>query len=297
VATSTPLSTLTHVIVTALPPDRNPGSFIPKDKSTVSTLDLGTKIIVGIAATGTRTITTVPAGAIGNSKDILIEHEEWVSNDLGLILADSDTSPLTGTRTSEIVSLHQTAPPTALFQLPDGYTIKNFQMPGSLLAGGANQPYLRALNDIENLSTREKAADDLIAYAKLHPLVQNHVAHVLAANNTHFDDAALFATQSVEQWERLTSIIEFTRTSPIFFNSMDMLAEYWDTLGWVHYVQGDVEGAKRYCQIAWNLGGEGLYIGHVARIAWKQDDDKETAGHLLQVALAVRWMTVKKRRP
>ena len=50
------------------------------------TESLGTKNIEGIQATGTRTTDTIPAGAIGNDKDIVITHETWYAPDLKVVL-------------------------------------------------------------------------------------------------------------------------------------------------------------------------------------------------------------------
>ena len=44
--------------------------------------DLGTQTINGLAATGTRTTRTIPAGAIGNAQPIQTVREVWVSSDL-----------------------------------------------------------------------------------------------------------------------------------------------------------------------------------------------------------------------
>ncbi len=44
---------------------------------------LGTKMIEGVSAEGTRTTITIPAGQIGNGvADIVITHERWYSPDL-----------------------------------------------------------------------------------------------------------------------------------------------------------------------------------------------------------------------
>jgi hypothetical protein len=139
--------------------------------------------------------------------------------------------------------------------------------------------YAQALVEIEKPETREAAADTLVGFARTHPGVQNHVAQVLASRNTHLDDAEIFATQSVERIERATGAVAGSPVTP------PGSSEYWDSLGWVRFAQGDAAAAKRYCLAAWRLGGEGLYLGHVAQIA-AAAGDQETARRLLQVAMS-----------
>jgi hypothetical protein len=154
-------------------------------------------------------------------------------------------------------------------------------------AGIANSrlDYARELNEIVDPATREKAADALVVYATTHPGSQNHIAHVFASRNTHLSDAMVLAQESVDRVERQTASIDIDHASSADFQTMEVMAEYWDSLGWVRYAQGDLKAAKRYCQIAWDLGGEGLYIGHVARIA-VEENDKTTAIRLLQIAMS-----------
>ncbi|HTS76778.1 MAG TPA: hypothetical protein VMG40_11275, partial [Bryobacteraceae bacterium] len=47
---------------------------------------LGTQVIEGIAAQGTRTTTTIPAGEIGNERDLSIVSERWYSQELGVVV-------------------------------------------------------------------------------------------------------------------------------------------------------------------------------------------------------------------
>src|SRR5262249_42129938 len=50
---------------------------IQEEKRDVAKEDLGTRNIEGIDCNGTRTTTTIPAGAIGNEKPIIIVRETW----------------------------------------------------------------------------------------------------------------------------------------------------------------------------------------------------------------------------
>jgi hypothetical protein len=91
---------------------------------------LGGKTIAGVYAEGTRLTVIYPVGSFGNDKPIITFHETWMSSDLKLILLSVDDDPRTGTRITEVTTLDRGEPNPALFQVPEGYTIKD-QYPGT----------------------------------------------------------------------------------------------------------------------------------------------------------------------
>jgi hypothetical protein len=91
---------------------------------------LGGKTIAGVYAEGTRLTIIYPVGFFGNDKPIIAFHETWLSSDLKLVLLSIDDDPRTGTRITEVTSLDRGEPNPALFQVPEGYTIKD-QYPGT----------------------------------------------------------------------------------------------------------------------------------------------------------------------
>ena len=96
-----------------------PAESIPDAK----TESLGPKTIDGISATGTKTTTTIPAGTIGNDKDLVITRESWYSSDLKLILHSTQTDPRFGETTYSLTNIQRSEPDPSLFQIPAGYTI------------------------------------------------------------------------------------------------------------------------------------------------------------------------------
>ncbi len=91
---------------------------------------LGGKTIAGVYAEGTRLTVTYPVGFFGNDKPIITFHETWMSSDLKLVLLSVDDDPRTGTRITEVTNLDRGEPNPALFQVPEGYTIRD-QYPGT----------------------------------------------------------------------------------------------------------------------------------------------------------------------
>lgn len=133
-ASVTPLQVATHLNVVALPADRRiDTAMFPRDRTTVTTDDLGSKIITGVVCEGTRTVTTLAAGTIGTTTPLQRSEEVWTANDLQIVVAETDASPILGTRTVSMVSLERTAPSAERFNLPEGLAIKESalgSMPG-----------------------------------------------------------------------------------------------------------------------------------------------------------------------
>ena len=86
---------------------------------------LGGKTIAGVYAEGTRVTMIFPVGSFGNDKPVITYHETWMSPELKIVLLRVDDDPRTGTRISEVTNLDRGEPDPALFQVPDGYAIKD----------------------------------------------------------------------------------------------------------------------------------------------------------------------------
>ena len=85
--------------------------------------DLGTSMVSGVAATGTMTTRTIPAGAIGNTNPIISTSETWYSTDLQTVVASKHSDPRAGQMSYSLSNIVRTEPSAALFQVPAGYTV------------------------------------------------------------------------------------------------------------------------------------------------------------------------------
>src|SRR5581483_3104241 len=75
-------------------PPRTPRHHGPPSAAAQATTEnLGLQTINGIAATGTRTTQTIPAGAIGNTQPIQIVREVWMSQDLKIPVMIKTSDP------------------------------------------------------------------------------------------------------------------------------------------------------------------------------------------------------------
>jgi hypothetical protein len=112
---------------TMVPTPPNPGAQghakrVPNGAQ-VQTDDLGTQPINGLAATGTRTTETIPAGAIGNQQPIQTVREVWVSTALKVPVLIKRTDPRFGNTTMQLTGVAQSEPDPSLFQVPADYTL------------------------------------------------------------------------------------------------------------------------------------------------------------------------------
>jgi hypothetical protein len=87
--------------------------------------DLGSQIIEGIAATGTRTTTTIPAGSIGNEQPIVIVSEQWFSPELKVLVMTKHSDPRSGETTYRLTNIAQSEPARSLFEVPADYTLRD----------------------------------------------------------------------------------------------------------------------------------------------------------------------------
>jgi hypothetical protein len=83
--------------------------------------DLGEQNIEGVSAKGTRTITTIPAGAIGNERPIETIYEKWYSDELQMVVYSKSSDPRFGEQTYRLTNINRNEPDPSLFQPPPGY--------------------------------------------------------------------------------------------------------------------------------------------------------------------------------
>jgi hypothetical protein len=84
---------------------------------------LGVRNIEGVEAEGTRTTTTIAAGAIGNERPIEIVYERWYSKDLQLIVLSKHSDPRFGEQTYRLTNINRNEPDRSLFTPSSDYKI------------------------------------------------------------------------------------------------------------------------------------------------------------------------------
>jgi hypothetical protein len=96
----------------------------PQQRVEVHSENLGSKMIAGVMAEGSRTVRTIPAGEQGNDLPIEVVDEVWIAKDLGLAVMRVSDDPRSGKTTTEVVELNQGEPDASLFTAPAGYKLE-----------------------------------------------------------------------------------------------------------------------------------------------------------------------------
>jgi hypothetical protein len=117
------------------PPDAPGGDFhifyqrFDREAESGQTESLGTQVIEGVKAEGTRIVETIPAGSIGNDQAIQIVTERWYSPDLQMVVMSKRSDPRVGDTTFRLTNINRTEPAATLFQVPADYTLEKAPTP------------------------------------------------------------------------------------------------------------------------------------------------------------------------
>jgi hypothetical protein len=90
---------------------------------------LGKLTIEGVEAEGTRFITTIAAGEVGNELPISIVSETWYSSELQTVVMSKHSDPRVGENTYRLTNINRSEPAHSLFELPSDYTVKETEGP------------------------------------------------------------------------------------------------------------------------------------------------------------------------
>jgi hypothetical protein len=95
----------------------------------VPTVDqMGSKLIEGVQATGTRTTITIPAGQMGNEKPMEITDERWFSQELKVTVYSEHNDPRSGKTVYSLKNISRAEPLPTVFQVPPDYTVTEPEM-------------------------------------------------------------------------------------------------------------------------------------------------------------------------
>jgi len=105
-------------------PGRGPGRGPRRGANpNVKTEALGSQMVEGVQADGTRTTMTIPAGQIGNEQPIQIVTETWYSTELKSVVMSKRSDPRMGDTVTKMSNLSRAEPPSTLFQVPVDYKV------------------------------------------------------------------------------------------------------------------------------------------------------------------------------
>jgi tetratricopeptide (TPR) repeat protein len=123
-----------------------------------------------------------------------------------------------------------------------------------------------------NLGQDDKAlaAFDRAVELAATPLVWNNIAYQLSLKKAHLDRAQQYAESAVSATAAALRNISLDRITQQDLPLVTSLIAYWDTLGWVHFAEGDLDKAEKYVSAAWGLGHHGEVGDHLGQIYEKK---------------------------
>jgi hypothetical protein len=103
-------------------PGETPNSF--------KTDDLGSRMIEGVSAQGTRTTVTIPAGQVGNDRPIEVVSETWYSPDLKVVMMTKHNDPRAGETVYQLMNVTRSEPLQSLFEVPPDFQVTDMKARG-----------------------------------------------------------------------------------------------------------------------------------------------------------------------
>ncbi len=105
--------------------DAGPGRKIPEEIGTSLHEDLGTQLLSGVEAIGTKDSVIYNPNVFGNDRKVTIEREFWYAPSLGINLLSKRSDPRFGVQTFTATNLILAEPDAQLFDPPDGFKIED----------------------------------------------------------------------------------------------------------------------------------------------------------------------------
>ena len=103
--------------------DFHRAASFPPPGSTAVEASLGPREIDGLNTTGRRVTTTIPAGQVGNDRDIVIVDERWESRELKMLVYSRSSDPRSGVVEYRLTNIRRREPSAELFEVEPKYTI------------------------------------------------------------------------------------------------------------------------------------------------------------------------------
>lgn len=103
---------------------------------------------------------------------------------------------------------------------------------------------------------------------------RNSAAYALAEGKTHLEIAAMWSQDAIQTVEVELNQAKFP-VQAATMRRVSSLAEYWDTLGWIKFQQGNPEEGEKYVGAGTELADDTTILFHLGRIYETQRRNKE----------------------
>jgi tetratricopeptide (TPR) repeat protein len=140
--------------------------------------------------------------------------------------------------------------------------------------------YLNLGQDDKALATFDHAVE-----LSATPLVWNNIAYQLSLKKSHLDRAQQYAESAVSATAAALRNISLDRLTQQELPLVSSLIAYWDTLGWVHFANGDLATAENFVAAAWGLGHQGEVGDHLGQI-YEKRGEKERALRMYALSMS-----------
>jgi hypothetical protein len=95
----------------------------PKEFGEIKRESLGTEMIEGLSCDHLLTTQTIPAGAIGNERPIVVTSESWAAPDMHLVVMIKRADPRFGESVYKLTNITRSDPDPSLFQVPGNFKV------------------------------------------------------------------------------------------------------------------------------------------------------------------------------
>jgi hypothetical protein len=150
--------------------------------------------------------------------------------------------------------------------------------------------YLRVPDTEKAVAEFKKVLGD-----KSEPEELNSAAYALAEASVHLPEALDYSTRAVSSLSSKTMEISPDAAEASDFGLMLNLAANWDTLGWIKFKMGDIPGAEKYIEAAWQLMQASAIGEHLVEV-YEKLSKKEKAASTCNMALAAGTSTELKSK-
>jgi hypothetical protein len=108
---------------------RNTMRYKTSNAENTRTESLGKQTMEGVEVEGSRRVTTIPEGEIGNERPIETVTEKWYSPELKVYVMTKHTDPRFGETTYRLTNIRRGDQDPSLFQVPAGYKVTEGEPP------------------------------------------------------------------------------------------------------------------------------------------------------------------------
>jgi TonB family protein len=146
-----------------------------------------------------------------------------------------------------------------------------------------------------DLGHRDKGISELEQATSVAPAagMWNAVAYALAKRNLDLDLAQKWAQTAISISSAQTTSVSLHHVTAAQFGLMNAAASFWDTLGWIYFLQGKLEEAQQYVEAAWYLLPVpiiGDHLGQIYEKASRRDDALKAYAMVIASSEAPRAM-------